>query len=635
MPYAFANGSGTEADPYQIWTADDLNAVREYLDAHFIQMADIDLSVVENWIPIGYDESNFVMFTGNYNGNGFSITNLTSTINGLFSVIGGNASLTNINVSGCITVTPPVDYAFMVGSLASFTYNSSATFSNCASNVNIAISSGGSLSLESGVGGLIGASYEGSYDTFTSCCVNGSITVDGSIEILIGGFVGFVLDGNLSDCYALNSVSILNVENCYGAGFVGNMLSGQIKNCYSTGRVSGSGTSLFLGGFAANIEGYGAVTMTSCYYDSETSGQSDTGKGEPKTTAEMKQQATFIGWDFDTVWGIDPAINDGYPYLLVFSQAEPEEPIIDDVIPSYPPASYIKLQFQAGDSELYDMGIFYTDKTRYRVGDPGAKVNARNSVGKYLRDQTYDERNNYSPMRLDDLLKKILTGAGITDFYVAPNSTQIGMQFAPNRLILDGINDVLAYAPGWIIREEVTGRVVIGPKDDPEFTQPSRYTFQRDRDIFSREQIKDDQCIYGRVCVHVADFSIKVYRAVTSALGWLPPAQKTYYQVVPDGTTSQEAAALATELADAMADSGEVETFVCPFRPQIIPGDEAEILDSDGATFLGVITQVKHDFGLSGFYTTIVVDSGGRIGRPRFKDLVNAINSVTTISHKF
>lgn len=631
MPYAFANGSGTEADPYLVETAADLNGVRDYLSAHFKQTADIDLSGYENWIPIGYDESNFVMFTGNYNGNGFSITNLTSTINGLFSVIGGNASLTNINVSGCITVTPPVDYAFMVGSLASFTYNSSATFSNCASNVNIAISSGGSLSLESGVGGLIGASYEGSYDTFTSCCVNGSITVDGSIEILIGGFVGFVLDGNLSDCYALNSVSILNVENCYGAGFVGNMLSGQIKNCYSTGRVSGSGTSLFLGGFAANIEGYGAVTMTSCYYDSETSGQSDTGKGEPKTTAEMKQQATFIGLDFDTVWAIDPAINDGYPYLRVF---EHEAPIIDDVIPSYPPASYIKLWFQAGDSEKYDMGIFYADKTRFRVGDPGAKVNARNSVGKYLRDQTYDERNNYSPMRLDDLLKKILTGAGITDFYVAPNSTQIGMQFAPNKSILDGIEEILAYAPGWVIREEVTGRVVIGPKDDAEFTQPSRYTFQRDRDIFSREQIKDDQLIYGRVCVHTTDFVVKVYRAVASSLGWLPPAQKTYYQSVPDGTTSQEAAALATELADSMANSGEIETFVCPFRPHLIPGDEAEILDSAGSTFLGVITQVQHDFGAGGFYTTITVDSGGRIGRPRFKDLVNAINSVTTISHK-
>lgn len=35
MPYAFANGAGTEADPYQVWTADDLDGVRDYLNAHF------------------------------------------------------------------------------------------------------------------------------------------------------------------------------------------------------------------------------------------------------------------------------------------------------------------------------------------------------------------------------------------------------------------------------------------------------------------------------------------------------------------------------------------------------------------------------------------------------------------------
>jgi len=64
------------------------------------------------------------------------------------------------------------------------------------------------------------------------------------------------------------------------------------------------------------LVGVNSGTVTSSYYDSETSGQSDTGKGDPKTTAEMKSQTTFVGWDFDEVWGIDAEINDGYPYLL-------------------------------------------------------------------------------------------------------------------------------------------------------------------------------------------------------------------------------------------------------------------------------------------------------------------------------
>ena len=34
-----------------------------------------------------------------------------------------------------------------------------------------------------------------------------------------------------------------------------------------------------------------------------------------KTTSEMKQQSTYVGFDFDSIWAINPLINDGYPYL--------------------------------------------------------------------------------------------------------------------------------------------------------------------------------------------------------------------------------------------------------------------------------------------------------------------------------
>jgi len=56
----------------------------------------------------------------------------------------------------------------------------------------------------------------------------------------------------------------------------------------------------------------GAISHS--FYDSETTGQSDTGKGEPKATAEMQTLATFTsaGWDFsgesangvDDIWAI-------------------------------------------------------------------------------------------------------------------------------------------------------------------------------------------------------------------------------------------------------------------------------------------------------------------------------------------
>ena len=53
--------------------------------------------------------------------------------------------------------------------------------------------------------------------------------------------------------------------------------------------------------------------MTDSFYDNAISGQSDTGKGTGKTTAEMKKLATFTdtattglstSWDFNSIWNI-------------------------------------------------------------------------------------------------------------------------------------------------------------------------------------------------------------------------------------------------------------------------------------------------------------------------------------------
>ena len=56
--------------------------------------------------------------------------------------------------------------------------------------------------------------------------------------------------------------------------------------------------------------------VTQSYYDSLTSGRSDTGKGEKKVTVQMKTQETYSGWDFDTVWEIiNTDTHYSYPYL--------------------------------------------------------------------------------------------------------------------------------------------------------------------------------------------------------------------------------------------------------------------------------------------------------------------------------
>lgn len=67
------SGSGTFDDPYLISTASDFYNIRYELDKYYIQTDDIDLSGYENFAPIG--TTNFP-FTGTYNGNLYTITNL-------------------------------------------------------------------------------------------------------------------------------------------------------------------------------------------------------------------------------------------------------------------------------------------------------------------------------------------------------------------------------------------------------------------------------------------------------------------------------------------------------------------------------------------------------------------------------
>lgn len=63
-----------------------------------------------------------------------------------------------------------------------------------------------------------------------------------------------------------------------------------------------------------NYKGLIFGSVESSYWDTETSGQSESYGGEGKITAQMKQRATFDGWNFNNIWGIEGGIS--YPYLL-------------------------------------------------------------------------------------------------------------------------------------------------------------------------------------------------------------------------------------------------------------------------------------------------------------------------------
>ena len=300
----FGGGDGTLENPYLVEDALDLDAVRNDVTAHYKQTADIDLGSFVSWIPIGE------VFTGVYSGAGLMIKNLTidddeASVIGLFKESSGELTgihLENVSLTGASEVGGIV--GLNKGSIADCEVNGTLkggwTVGGITSwNEGIIKRCCADVTIESGMGlcgGLVGTHENGGL--IEKCYSKGTVTATDSWNYCSGGLVGST--GQESNDPIIDSYSLANVTGAeFNGGLVG-MTYSNVSHCYSTGIVTADTDS---GGLVGIIAGDGVVVNS--YYDSETSGMSDTDKGEPKTTAELKDQATFDGWDFETTWAID------------------------------------------------------------------------------------------------------------------------------------------------------------------------------------------------------------------------------------------------------------------------------------------------------------------------------------------
>jgi hypothetical protein len=157
------------------------------------------------------------------------------------------------------------------------------------------------------VGGLAGENYE---NEIRKSYAAGTVTG----ERYVGGLVGKNTcqggpDAILRNVYAKGAVS--GIEYVGGLVGINAGSSAAIDKSYAVGAVAGKTD---VGGLVGTNYYYGSTgSITDSYYDQETSGQNDTGKGIPKSTVEMKQQATFIDWDFTNTWSIYEGLS--YPFL--------------------------------------------------------------------------------------------------------------------------------------------------------------------------------------------------------------------------------------------------------------------------------------------------------------------------------
>ncbi|MBP7051422.1 MAG: hypothetical protein KBE65_10445 [Phycisphaerae bacterium] len=364
-------GSGTLDDPYLISNALELGTIIHYRpDAHYRLVASIDLSGIHGVSSV------IPSLEGVFDGNGSVISNLTITGGdyvGLFGKLESEAEVrdlgvTDVNVTGSrsvgglvannagtvrrcysVGVVSGTDPQSCVGGLVG---GNNGCVDRCYSDGAVSGNGQGSS-----VGGLIGWNHR----AVTNCHSTGSVTGGFGVGGLVGGNEGRVAGSystgevrggsNVGGLVGINSSEHLSgsVTQCYATGpviggyAVGGLVGsyGSIRLSYSTGSVVGES---YVGGLAGilskasqcysagsvvgtdHVGGLvgrgGAEVIKMSFWDTQTSGQSQSDGGMGQTTAEMVDANTFMaaGWDFvgqpdgpHDIWA-EPE-SGGYPIL--------------------------------------------------------------------------------------------------------------------------------------------------------------------------------------------------------------------------------------------------------------------------------------------------------------------------------
>ena len=191
-----------------------------------------------------------------------------------------------------------------------------------------------------GGGGIVGS---GRSVVVECCSVIGDVSGGSTVGGLIGG-TGY--SGVVKNCYVIGDIFCFGssdphydaVGGLIGVVALSNNVVVMTENCYVIGDISGSRstTTGIVGSLFGGMIAYGQLVTinihsTSCYYlSSKTiSGDVVNIQGEALTAEQMRQQSSFVGWDFVNVWAIDPSVNDGYPYLRGLVG---EQPIITVIV---------------------------------------------------------------------------------------------------------------------------------------------------------------------------------------------------------------------------------------------------------------------------------------------------------------
>ncbi|MGB2808839.1 MAG: GLUG motif-containing protein [Sedimentisphaerales bacterium] len=321
--------------------------------------------------------------------------------------------LTGINggmVSNCYSTGSVICTGEQFGGLVG---RNTGTISNCYSTSNV---NGTAEASQRYVGGLVG--YNSFRDQGNPGIIEDSYSLGiVSADYLVGGLVGWN-GGHIYNSYTLSSVS----GNSHVGGLVGmNVIPslggnhGKILNCFSAGSVTGNSS---VGGLVGEFT---SGTISSSFWDVNTSGQISSDGGIGKTTTEMQTESTFTsaGWDFFTpIW----KMCDGPYYPRLWWEICPERPVY----------------YVDADANGANDGSSWADAYKYLQD---ALDDATNGDDIWVADGTYKpDENSANPSGTGELTAtfQLITGVRLYGGFAGGETTLDERDWETNKTILSG-----------------------------------------------------------------------------------------------------------------------------------------------------------------------------------------------------
>ena len=355
-------------DPVRIEYLEDLNAIRNNLSGNYQLVRDLDFSIAGSyrdpgtnrpkwsksttgpgWVPIGepdsIDETNGAMcngeadskcFTGNFNGNGYTISNLKmdsrKRFGGLFGAaeggVIGNLGLVDVDLDDQSDVT------VVLGGVVGY-YQNGKLYNSHVTGGNSGVNAIGLIGPNSIGGGLVGdgrgISIINSYVDITMFAPTGAGLVyrlRGSNNEIINSYVDMRVSLTSNSGGLVGSADTVHIRNSYATGVLGTGTdSGGLLYQIDSGTIRNSYAAMDRRTFSSNADSFihsvtGSTSVVNSYWDRDLNTRTDA-NAVGKTTAELQSPTgatgIYSGWsEDDWAFGTDKQ----YPILKYTDASE-------------------------------------------------------------------------------------------------------------------------------------------------------------------------------------------------------------------------------------------------------------------------------------------------------------------------